>query len=105
MRAALTQKELPFPIVRLRPAERPTTTFQNDRGLYSQGVISDLLRGIAQRTGAVLIMPDDYMCPEGSCPNVDASGRPIFKDRGHLRKSYVQTNAVSWMDTAIGIIR
>lgn len=85
------------------PTESVSENFRVDDRRYSQGTIVALLQMVADRTGAMLILPERYMCPTGICANLDKNGRPIYKDRGHLRKSYVQSDEVIWLDKAIGI--
>ncbi len=67
------------------------------------GSILGLLTGIAKRTGAMLVVPANYMCPEQRCPLTDNSGVPIYMDYAHLRAEYVKSTALLWMDSAIGI--
>lgn len=54
--------------------------------------IGDMLRRLAEETGAEIIDPVQYLCSEEKC-YVTASGSPIYKDDNHLRASYVREHA------------
>lgn len=51
------------------------------------------LRAIAQRAGAHVIDPADYLCHNDLCLVADEAGAPIYKDRDHLRASYARKYA------------
>jgi hypothetical protein len=59
----------------------------------SYGTIQDDLRKVAELNGAIVISPLDYLCNSVECPSVDDKGEPIYKDRTHLRPTYVRQNA------------
>ncbi|MGE0114245.1 MAG: acyltransferase family protein [Steroidobacteraceae bacterium] len=77
--------------------------FLNDDKVYSRATIIKMLEQVAHNSGATLILTDQHMCPNGVCMYIDASGSPIFKDRDHLRKSYVQSDAFIWLDQLLGM--
>lgn len=82
------------------------SAFRAENHAYSPSQITlDLLSGIAERTGAKLIIPQQYMCPRDLCPYTDKDGTPIYKDAMHLRASYVGSEALRWLDEAIGMQR
>ena len=62
-----------------------------------------LLDEIAGRAGASLVVPDAYLCPGGICPLTAAENIPIYRDALHLRAQYVQSDALDWLDAAIGL--
>jgi len=54
--------------------------------------VDEQLRRIANNIGATVIDPADTLCTPIVCPAVQDDGAPIFKDKSHLRESYVRTN-------------
>ena len=48
----------------------------------------------------LLYGPMDFVCDDLYCPSVDLKGEPMYKDRAHLRPSYVRQNA-SFIDTVV----
>lgn len=68
--------------------------------LARTSVVSSLLRAIAERTGAVVIDPVSSLCGEVTCPTLDESGAPIYKDSHHLRASFARRNA-TFIDPAL----
>ncbi|MEZ5774209.1 MAG: acyltransferase family protein [Hyphomicrobiaceae bacterium] len=48
---------------------------------------------LAARTGAIVIDPLQSLCADKTCPGLDGEGRLIYKDRTHLRASYVREHA------------
>jgi hypothetical protein len=59
--------------------------------------VSGVLQGIAQRTGARLIDPVDYLCGDTNCRTMTAEGMPMYRDADHLRAGYVR-DSVTWID-------
>jgi SGNH domain (fused to AT3 domains) len=49
--------------------------------------IDERLRRIAAAVGASVVDPSDWLCTASHCPAADESGRPMYKDRSHLRAS------------------
>jgi len=52
------------------------------------------LTAIAQRTGAILIEPSDFLCKAHFCPALDDSGAPLYTDSIHMRPAYSRRAAV-----------
>jgi len=65
-------------------------------------IVSAVLKAIAERTGATLVSPEEFLCPGGNCPLVE-DGLPIYADAIHLRRSYIRSDAMRWLDGIIGI--
>jgi SGNH domain (fused to AT3 domains) len=62
--------------------------------------VNKILSAIADRCEAVLIDPVSYLCPERQCPVIDETGKPLYRDAGHLTRSYVIT-AATYMDETL----
>jgi hypothetical protein len=45
------------------------------------------LKRIAAAVGATVIDPAEWLCTPSVCPSADEHGRPLYKDRSHLRAS------------------
>jgi peptidoglycan/LPS O-acetylase OafA/YrhL len=58
------------------------------------------LRRIADRTGAEIIWPMDYLCHIGVCPTADLDGSPLYVKDGHLRATKAATLA-AYMDDLV----
>ncbi len=58
------------------------------------------LNQMAQRSGAEIIRPLDYLCDDSYCPSIDINGEPIYKDSKHLRPSYARSHA-NFMDVTV----
>jgi len=52
---------------------------------------------IAQRTGATIIDPLQFLCAELTCRTVTRDGRAMYLDDHHLRASYVR-DSVTFLD-------
>ena len=65
-----------------------------------RGVVTDRLRAAAERTGAVVIDPLEYLCRPASCPTVQQDGRSIYADRHHIRSSFVR-DSVTYLDVVL----
>lgn len=52
--------------------------------------MDESLRIVAQRVGATVVEPMDYLCDANACPTVDANGRPLYKDDSHIRARVVR---------------
>jgi SGNH domain-containing protein/acyltransferase-like protein len=57
-------------------------------GIYRQ--IAADLRQIAEAAGAIVIDPFATLCDPEACKAADERGAPIYKDRAHLRASFVR---------------
>jgi hypothetical protein len=62
--------------------------------------VNKMLSEIASRSGVVLIDPVYYLCPNRQCPVVDETGRPLYRDAGHLTRSYA-IKAATFMDATL----
>lgn len=62
--------------------------------------VNKILSEIAHRSGAVLIDPVSYLCPNRHCPVVDETGKPLYRDAGHLTRSYA-IRAATYMDATL----
>jgi peptidoglycan/LPS O-acetylase OafA/YrhL len=62
--------------------------------------VNKLLLEIADRSGVVLIDPVLYLCPDRQCPVVDETGKPLYRDAGHLTRSYA-IKAATFMDATL----
>lgn len=50
--------------------------------------ISPFLIEVAQRNGAIILDPAEFLCSNNWCNAVSDDGDPIYRDRDHLRGSY-----------------
>lgn len=50
--------------------------------------ISPLLREVAQRSGAIVLDPADFLCTDNWCSAVTPDGEVIYRDIDHLKGSY-----------------
>lgn len=50
--------------------------------------ITPLLRDVAQRSGAIILDPADFMCAAQWCSAVTPDGEVIYRDIDHLKGSY-----------------
>jgi peptidoglycan/LPS O-acetylase OafA/YrhL len=62
--------------------------------------VNKMLLEIADRSGVVLIDPVFYLCPDRQCPVVDETGKPLYRDAGHLTRSYA-IKAATFMDATL----
>jgi peptidoglycan/LPS O-acetylase OafA/YrhL len=62
--------------------------------------VNKILLEIADRSGVVLIDPVFYLCPDRQCPVVDETGKPLYRDAGHLTRSYA-IKAATFMDATL----
>lgn len=63
--------------------------------------VNSRLRAIANRTGATIIDPVQFLCDSSKCSTVDSKGDPIYKDGDHMRASFVRDNA-GFIDQVMG---
>jgi peptidoglycan/LPS O-acetylase OafA/YrhL len=57
------------------------------------GKTSEKVRTAAERGGARVIKPIDYLCDNDVCPIVGKDGHLMYFNYGHLRRSYVRDHA------------
>jgi len=72
------------------------------------GPIRESLRKAANNAGAYVIDPMEHLCGPTSCEGTDEAGTPMYRDRHHLRASYVRKHATfldAAFDIAVGSIR
>ncbi|HSZ67651.1 MAG TPA: SGNH hydrolase domain-containing protein, partial [Xanthobacteraceae bacterium] len=62
--------------------------------------INKILSAIAEQSGATLIDPIPYLCPQMHCPVFDADGRPLYLDAAHLTRSYA-IRAATYIDATL----
>jgi hypothetical protein len=80
---------------RLKWSGRPTFAPPTGRSYMDRrtAAVTPLLRGVASRTGTVIIDPMDFLCNARDCPTTTADGMPIFRDGDHLRSGFVSSRA------------
>jgi len=64
------------------------------------GPINSKLRELAGEAGAKIIDPVASLCTSTVCPVASAAGDPIYRDRNHLRPSYVRDH-VTYLDETV----
>lgn len=52
--------------------------------------MTDRLRGLARRSGAVIVDPLDYQCNLSVCPTTTTEGVPLYSDSNHMRPFFVR---------------
>ena len=55
------------------------------------GPIDERLRRVAERAGATIVDPTQWLCQDAACPAADADGRPLYKDDSHIRASVARS--------------
>jgi hypothetical protein len=75
---------------------RPTVV-RKDVILARQDPTRKWLVGVAQRSGATIIDPVEFLCPTTSCPVVTETGDPVYSDGSHLSPSFVR-DRVTYLD-------
>ncbi|MES2528841.1 MAG: acyltransferase family protein [Bdellovibrionota bacterium] len=60
----------------------------------------DVIENAAKEAGAKVINPLDYFCKGGNCSIMTDTGKPIYKDVGHIRPYYIIEHA-QFMDETI----
>jgi hypothetical protein len=76
MEVRITHPLAPVPKERLEEVIRP---------------IDERLRRIAERAGAKVIDPTEWLCQGALCPAADAQGRPLYMDDSHIRASVARS--------------
>ena len=77
----------------LRPLKVIARPVQLSRFVQENGGALAELETVARRAGAAIIDPLLHLCGEGICKTMGADGQPLYKDRNHLRASWVRENA------------
>jgi peptidoglycan/LPS O-acetylase OafA/YrhL len=81
---------------------KPVASISFDFGRFEQRytAINQILAAIAEQSGATLIDPIPYLCPQAHCPVFDADGRPLYLDAAHLTRSYA-IRAATYIDATL----
>jgi peptidoglycan/LPS O-acetylase OafA/YrhL len=81
---------------------RPVTEIHFDFARFEERYkeLNKMLSEIANRSGVVLIDPVSYLCPDRRCPVIDGTGKPLYRDAGHLTRSYA-IKAATYMDATL----
>ena len=72
-------------------------SFNFDRFEKRYDEINQILSEIADNSGAILIDPIPYLCPQKRCPVVDDTGKPLYRDSDHITRSYA-IKAATYID-------
>jgi peptidoglycan/LPS O-acetylase OafA/YrhL len=81
---------------------KPVAGIRFDFGGFEQryAEINKTLAAIAEQSGATLIDPIPYLCPQAHCPVFDADGRPLYLDSSHMTRSYA-IRAATYIDSTL----
>jgi peptidoglycan/LPS O-acetylase OafA/YrhL len=81
---------------------KPVASIRFDFGGFEQryAAINKILAAIAEQSGATLIDPIRYLCPQAHCPVFDADGRPLYLDSFHMTRSYA-IRAATYIDATL----
>jgi peptidoglycan/LPS O-acetylase OafA/YrhL len=81
---------------------KPVASISFDLGGFEQryAEINKILAAIAEQSGATLIDPISYLCPQAHCPVFDADGRPLYLDSSHMTRSYA-IRAATYIDATL----
>jgi hypothetical protein len=81
---------------------KPVASISFDFGGFEQryAEINKILAAIAEQSGATLIDPIPYLCPQAHCPVFDADGRPLYLDSSHMTRSYA-ISAAAYIDVTL----
>lgn len=73
------------PIARLHEVTRP---------------VDERLKRLAERAGATVLDPTQWLCGNGVCPAADSRGRPLYMDDSHIRASVARAR-LSALDSLV----
>jgi hypothetical protein len=81
---------------------KPVASISFDFGRFEEryAAVNKILAAIAEQTGATLIDPIPYLCPQAHCPVFDADGKPLYLDSAHMTRSYA-TRAATYIDATL----
>ncbi len=81
---------------------KPVAGISFDFGGFEEryAAINKILMAIAAQSGATLIDPIPYLCPQAHCPVFDADGLPLYLDSFHMTRSYA-IRAASYIDATL----
>jgi len=65
----------------------------------TQNDLNQRMAEIAKRSGASVVDPLPFLCPEKQCIRALADGTPVYKDRDHFRSDYART--VPYLDDVL----
>jgi peptidoglycan/LPS O-acetylase OafA/YrhL len=75
-------------------------SFDFDRFAQRYATINGILATVAEQSGATLIDPIPYLCPQSRCPVFDQDGRPLYLDAAHLTRRYAEA-AATYIDATL----
>jgi peptidoglycan/LPS O-acetylase OafA/YrhL len=75
-------------------------SFAFDQFEQRYAAINKVLAASAEQSGAKLIDPIAYLCPQAHCPVFDADGRPLYLDSFHMTRSYA-IRAATYIDATL----
>ncbi len=81
---------------------KPVSSISFDFDGFEQryGKLNQTLSAIAVDSGAIIIDPIPYLCPQKRCPVVDDAGKPLYRDAHHMTRSYA-IKAATYIDTTL----
>jgi peptidoglycan/LPS O-acetylase OafA/YrhL len=81
---------------------KPVASISFDFDQFEQryAAINKVLAASAEQSGAKLIDPIAYLCPQARCPVFDADGRPLYLDSFHMTRSYA-IRAATYIDATL----
>jgi hypothetical protein len=81
---------------------KPVASISFDFSRFEEryGAINKILTAIAEQSGATLIDPIPYLCPQAHCPVFDADGRPLYLNASHMTRSYA-IRAATYIDATL----
>ncbi len=81
---------------------KPIASISFDLGGFEQryAEINKILAAIAEQSGATLIDPIPYLCPQAHCPVFGADGQPLYLDSSHMTRSYA-IRAATYIDATL----
>ena len=75
-------------------------TISKQEYLLRTAPVLSRVRTLAERAGATVLDPVEYLCPAETCPKMDSAGNPLYMDGRHLRASVARQRA-TWMDVTL----
>jgi peptidoglycan/LPS O-acetylase OafA/YrhL len=81
---------------------KPVASISFDFDQFEQryAAINKVLAASAEQSGAKLIDPIAYLCPQAHCAVFDADGRPLYLDSFHMTRSYA-TRVATYIDATL----
>jgi peptidoglycan/LPS O-acetylase OafA/YrhL len=62
--------------------------------------VNSMLSAVAAASGATVIDPVSYLCPQRTCPIFDDTGTPLYRDTLHITRSYA-IQATGYIDATL----